>query len=187
MSDSSNQSQWNRSVQGAMPADALRSFTTKYNIQTWTSLYPNFSVPASCAMVTSFWTCRNASRRPRQGLGSLLRLPHHQPKRATASRRDSPAHRRHRRYAPLRRTRSVWDPARFPRPTIRSPCDRTLIPLARRHGFNELWITSNPENIASRRTCEIAGAELAEIVDLPPRIDMYQEGERQKCRYRLTL
>jgi hypothetical protein len=24
---------------------------------------------------------------------------------------------------------------------------------------------------------------LTEIVDLPPNVDMYQEGERQKCRY----
>jgi tagatose 1,6-diphosphate aldolase len=51
----------------------------------------------------------------------------------------------------------------------------------------ELWITCNPENIASRRTCEAAGADFVEIVDLPSDIDMYQEGERQKCRYRLKL
>ena len=61
------------------------------------------------------------------------------------------------------------------------------MPLARRHGLAELWITCNPENKASRRTCEFAGAELIEIVDLPPHTDMYQEGERQKCRYRLQL
>ncbi|MGA3043320.1 MAG: GNAT family N-acetyltransferase [Bryobacteraceae bacterium] len=64
---------------------------------------------------------------------------------------------------------------------------RLLMPLARRHGLSELWITCNPENVASRRTCELAGAELTEIVDLPPHVDMYQEGERQKCRYRLDL
>jgi len=64
---------------------------------------------------------------------------------------------------------------------------RLLLPLARRHGLSELWITCNPENIASRRTCEFAGAELIEIVDLPPHVDMYREGERQKCRYRLDL
>ncbi|HEY1497085.1 MAG TPA: tagatose 1,6-diphosphate aldolase [Candidatus Solibacter sp.] len=62
-----------------------------------------------------------------------------------------------------------------------------VIPLARRHGLSELWITCNPENVASRKTCEFAGAEFVEIVDLPPDIDMYQEGERQKCRYRLDL
>jgi predicted acetyltransferase len=64
---------------------------------------------------------------------------------------------------------------------------RLLFPLARRHGMKELWITCNPENIASRRTCELAGAIFVEIVDLPKDIDMYLEGERQKCRYRLDL
>lgn len=64
---------------------------------------------------------------------------------------------------------------------------RLLVPLALRHGLTELWITCNPDNIASRRTCEIAGAELVGTIDLPPDIDMYQEGERQKCRYRLKL
>jgi predicted acetyltransferase len=62
-----------------------------------------------------------------------------------------------------------------------------LIPLARRHGLNPLWITCNPDNYASRRTCELAGATLVEIVDLPEDTDMYQMGERQKCRYRLDL
>ena len=64
---------------------------------------------------------------------------------------------------------------------------RLVLPLARRHGLSELWITCNPENIASRRTCEFAGAGFVEIVDLPPHVDMYLEGERQKCRYRLDL
>jgi len=62
---------------------------------------------------------------------------------------------------------------------------RLLLPLARDHGLKTLWITCNPDNIASRRTCELAGAEFIEIVDLPEDTDMYQEGERQKCRYRL--
>jgi hypothetical protein len=37
------------------------------------------------------------------------------------------------------------------------------------------------------RTCEFAGAELVEIVDLPPDVGMYQEGDRQKCRFRLRI
>jgi tagatose 1,6-diphosphate aldolase len=63
---------------------------------------------------------------------------------------------------------------------------RLIVPLAVRHGFSELWIACDPDNIASRRTCEAAGAEF-EIVDLPPEIDVYREGARQKCMYRLTL
>ena len=64
---------------------------------------------------------------------------------------------------------------------------KLLLPLARIHHLNPLWITCNPDNLASRRTCELAGAQLVEIVDLPEDTDMYQEGERQKCRYRIDL
>ena len=64
---------------------------------------------------------------------------------------------------------------------------KLLMPLARRHGLRELWITCNPDNIASRRTCELAGARFVEIVNLPAEGEMYQRGERRKCRYRLEL
>jgi len=64
---------------------------------------------------------------------------------------------------------------------------KLLLPLAVSHGFTTLWITCNPDNIASRRTCELLGATLVEIVDLPLNTDMYQGGERQKCPYRLDF
>jgi predicted acetyltransferase len=64
---------------------------------------------------------------------------------------------------------------------------RMLLPLARRHGLQTIWITCNPENIASRRTCERLGAKFVEIVDLPPDHEMYQRGDRQKARYRLEI
>ncbi len=64
---------------------------------------------------------------------------------------------------------------------------RLLLPLARSHGLREVWITCNPENTASRRTCELAGAEFVEIVELPKYTEMYQRGERLKCRYRLDV
>ena len=64
---------------------------------------------------------------------------------------------------------------------------RLLLPLARSLGLETLWITCDPDNAASRRTCELAGARLVEIVDLPEDTDMYQRGERQKCRYRLQV
>lgn len=63
---------------------------------------------------------------------------------------------------------------------------RLLFPLAFAHGIDPLWITCNPDNIASRRTCELAGGELVEIVDLPTDCDMYEDGERQKCRFRFS-
>jgi tagatose 1,6-diphosphate aldolase len=64
---------------------------------------------------------------------------------------------------------------------------KLLFPIAASHGFRVVWITCNPENVASRRTCELAGGQLIDIVDLPPETDMYKEGERQKCRYRFVL
>ena len=64
---------------------------------------------------------------------------------------------------------------------------RLLLPLAKKHGLNPLWITVTPENVASRRSCEILGAKMVEILDLPPDCDMYAKGERRKCRYRVDL
>ena len=58
-----------------------------------------------------------------------------------------------------------------------------LLPLARQHCIDPLWITCNPENIASRRTCEIIGATYAETVKLPRDNEMYKQGERLKRRY----
>ena len=64
---------------------------------------------------------------------------------------------------------------------------RLLLPLARAHGMKELWITSNPDNFPSRRTLERLGAELVEVVEIPPDNPLYRRGERQKCRFRLEL
>jgi tagatose 1,6-diphosphate aldolase len=64
---------------------------------------------------------------------------------------------------------------------------KLLLPVAKQHGMDVIWVTCNPDNFASRRTCEIIGAELVEVVDIPPDNDQYQDGERQKCRYRLVV
>ena len=64
---------------------------------------------------------------------------------------------------------------------------RLLLPFARRLGLNPLWITCNPENVASRRTCERAGGRLVEVVKLPRDHNLYRKGERAKCRYRVDL
>ncbi|MEM8675585.1 MAG: GNAT family N-acetyltransferase [Cyanobacteria bacterium P01_G01_bin.67] len=62
-----------------------------------------------------------------------------------------------------------------------------LFPLAIKHRINPIWITCNPDNLASRRTCEVAGGKLVEVIDLPIDNDQYQDGDRQKCRYRFDL
>ena len=51
------------------------------------------------------------------------------------------------------------------------------------HDMKKLIITCNPDNIASRKTCEYVGAKLKEIVDIPEYNDMYKRGETQKCIY----
>ena len=62
-----------------------------------------------------------------------------------------------------------------------------LFELARKHGLEYLIITCNPDNYPSRKTCEYAGGELLEIVELPPDSDMRVRGETEKCIYRFEL
>jgi len=64
---------------------------------------------------------------------------------------------------------------------------RLLLDLARNNGMDELWITCNPDNTASRKTCELAGATFIEVVDVPRNSDFYRAGEYRKCRYRIDL
>jgi tagatose 1,6-diphosphate aldolase len=60
-----------------------------------------------------------------------------------------------------------------------------LVPLARRVGLDPVWITCDPDNVASRRSLEIAGAEFVEIVDVPEECGIFQSGHPRKCRYRI--
>jgi tagatose 1,6-diphosphate aldolase len=62
---------------------------------------------------------------------------------------------------------------------------RLVAPLAFAVGIDPLWITCDPENLASRRTLELAGAELVEIVDVPEGCIIHRKGHPLKCRYRL--
>ena len=64
---------------------------------------------------------------------------------------------------------------------------KLLANVAVDHGMDVLWITCNPDNWPSRKTCEWLGATLVEVVDLPSDNDQYKIGERQKCRYRWLL
>lgn len=64
---------------------------------------------------------------------------------------------------------------------------RLLLELARRHKMGYLYVTCDPENTASRKTCERAGGQMQEIVDLPPDHEMHKQGARRKCLYRFAL
>jgi tagatose 1,6-diphosphate aldolase len=64
---------------------------------------------------------------------------------------------------------------------------RLILPLARRHGLDHIWITCNPDNIASRRTCERLGATLIDIVTIPLDHPFRSRGETAKCRYLIQM
>jgi len=62
-----------------------------------------------------------------------------------------------------------------------------LTSVASKLGFTPLWITCDPENIGSRRSCEVAGAQFVEIVAVPESCVIHRVGHKQKCRYRLQI
>lgn len=62
-----------------------------------------------------------------------------------------------------------------------------LFELAEKHKMEYLNITCNPDNHASRKTCEYAGGMLKEIVPVPEDSDMRKNGETEKCIYRFDL
>jgi len=64
---------------------------------------------------------------------------------------------------------------------------RLLAPIAWRLQLDRLWITCDPENTSSRRSAELAGAKLVEIVDVPENCIIHQRGHKRKCRYLLDL
>ena len=64
---------------------------------------------------------------------------------------------------------------------------RLLLPLAATCGIDPVWITCNPDNYASRRTCERLGGILTEIVAVPEDHPLHARGETEKCLYRVDL
>ncbi len=64
---------------------------------------------------------------------------------------------------------------------------KLLFRLARKHGLEYLYITCDPQNAASERTCELAGGTFVEETDIPEDNEMYQEGKRRVRVYRFDL
>ena len=63
-----------------------------------------------------------------------------------------------------------------------------LFSLAKRHEMSYVLITCNPDNIASRKTCEYLNGNLLEIAELPKNNDMrMSKGETEKCIFRFDL
>ena len=64
----------------------------------------------------------------------------------------------------------------------RQACE-LLRPLLREHGLRTVVITTDPDNTASRRTCEHLGCVLESIADVPQEYRVLCSGSEQKCRY----
>jgi tagatose 1,6-diphosphate aldolase len=62
-----------------------------------------------------------------------------------------------------------------------------LLPLAHAHGLKAVWLTVDPKNIPSQKTCQIVGARYIETVSIPRNHEMYQDGARYRRRYKLDL
>jgi Acetyltransferase (GNAT) domain len=64
---------------------------------------------------------------------------------------------------------------------------RLLTSVACVLAIDPLWITCDPENLASRRACERAGATLVDIVDVPADCVIYQSGHFKSADTDWTL
>jgi tagatose 1,6-diphosphate aldolase len=80
---------------------------------------------------------------------------------------------------------NVFPPARGHRYAARAL--RLLLPLARAHRLDPLWVTCNPDNVASRRSIERVGGRLVETIPLPIDHLLRERGDTDKCRYRIDL
>ncbi len=66
---------------------------------------------------------------------------------------------------------------------------KLLVPLIKRHGFKQVLISNDPENWASRRTCEKVGAHLVRIADVPHWHELFSKlGHSRECvwEWRIT-
>lgn len=58
-----------------------------------------------------------------------------------------------------------------------------------KYGLDELYITCNPDNIASYKTLKKLGGELIEVAQVPPGHVLYRAGDKIKCifKYKISL
>jgi predicted acetyltransferase len=63
---------------------------------------------------------------------------------------------------------------------------KLILALAYAHGLRAVWLTVDPRNIPSQKTCKIIGAKYVETVRIPKDHEMYQRA-RYRRRYRLGL
>lgn len=65
---------------------------------------------------------------------------------------------------------------------------KLLFSLAKKHDMSFLYITCNPDNLPSKRTCEYLQGEFLGVVELPEDNDMrINDGETHKCIFKFHL
>lgn len=64
---------------------------------------------------------------------------------------------------------------------------RLLFHQAKKHGLDYLIITCDPKNMASSRTCEIAGGKFIKIEAIPQDNELYAEGKREVKIFRFDI
>lgn len=65
---------------------------------------------------------------------------------------------------------------------------KLIFSLAQKHKMEYLYITCNPDNLASRKTCEYLQGEYLGIVELPEDNDMrVNDGETHKCIFKFNM
>lgn len=64
---------------------------------------------------------------------------------------------------------------------------RLLFRQARKHGMDYLIITCAPDNLASARTCEIAGGNYIATEPIPADNELYTDGMRRAVIYRFDI
>ena len=64
---------------------------------------------------------------------------------------------------------------------------KAILPMAHTLSIHPIRITCDPDNIASRRTCELAGGIYLGDVDVPPGNYVYDDGGRRKCRFEFVI
>ena len=63
-----------------------------------------------------------------------------------------------------------------------------LFKLAKKHEMDYLYITCDPDNWPSRKTCELLKGELLEIAELPEDNNMrVNDGHTEKCIYKFNI
>ena len=50
-----------------------------------------------------------------------------------------------------------------------------------------VWLTVDPQNLPSQKTCALLGAKYVDTVRLPKTNEQYAQGDRYKRRYRVAL